>query len=167
MKKIIICLVSIIPLFISCTDSVNENFLTGKWQWVGERTSWYQDEEVIISNYRDMSIGDSYYEFFDDGKVDEHWYAWSYENGWRWGLYHKTYILSENGKQLIIQEERRNNYGVYEPCDVVYDIRRTDNDSFELIQTEEDSGFSGPNDEDMLKEIIHYYERVSVIPKGL
>ncbi len=118
----------------------------------GERTSWYQDEELIISRYEDMSIGDTYYEFFADGTLDEHFHGWSYENGWGWGLYHKTYILSENGTKLLISGEE------------TYTIRRTDNDSFELIQTDEDSNFSGPNGEEMLEEVIMSYKRVAAIP---
>ncbi len=166
MKKIIICLVAILPLLVSCEkqQSIDENFLIGKWQWVGERISWYQDDELIISRYEDRSIGDHYYEFFADGTLEEHFHGWSYEDGWVWSVYHKPYTLGKNGKKLIIQEERRNDYGVYEPCDVVYDIRRTDNNSFELIQTEEDSGFIGPNDEDMLEEIIKSYKRIAAIP---
>ncbi len=35
MKKIIICLVAILPLLVSCEkQSVDENFLVGTWQWV-------------------------------------------------------------------------------------------------------------------------------------
>ncbi len=164
MKKTLFILCAIMPLLVSCTKSVDENFLVGTWQWVGQQTSWYQDDELIISRYEDRSIGDSYYEFFANGTLDEHWHAWSYENGWVWGLTQRTYMLSDKGKKLIIQEERRNEYGVYEMCDVVYDIRRTDNDSFELIQTEEDSGFRGPNDEEMLEEIIKSYKRIAAIP---
>ncbi len=163
MKKILMLLVAIVPLLVSCEKSVDENFLIGTWREVGERTSWYRDDDVIISRYQDYSADEGYCEFFADGTLDEHYYAWSYENGWGWGLSHKTYILSENGKKLIIQEQRRNDYGVYEMYDDVYDIRRTGNDSFELVQTEEDSGFIGPNEEEMLEEVIHYYKRVDVI----
>ncbi len=151
MKKIIICLIAIMPLLVSCEKQqpADATFLIGKWQWVEERYTAYLDDEVVESHYQDRRDCGAFYEFFADGRVDDYYY-------WDWSIDHDTYKLSEDGTKLTIID------GLGELRDQVYDIKRTGDNSFELIRIDED-GHIGANGEALRDEQINYYERVDVI----
>ncbi len=114
MKKIVIHLLALLPLWLISCNSIDENYLLGTWLLVGEEEYGYENGKLIEEWSANYANEGYWVEFFLDGTVE--------------GALNGTYVC--NGEKLSVGDG-------YFP-DEVYDVVRVSYNKFELHQIDED-----------------------------
>ncbi len=119
MKKILICLVALMPLITSCTH-VTENYLLGKWQFVDVTEQAIYNGELKDYEYENVRDENEFVEFFANGTISGY-------------LGDGEYSLSDEGDKLLLIE--RGSDFIWEHA---VTIERVSNKRFELIYSHVD-----------------------------